>query len=228
MNMFNPTFDQFIHILTEEGQHRFVRLIQDEKGVDFSYNAVKRRHLHCEKRISTSVLHLLEWLHLWMWPEPQSSLWNADILHPPMLAKCKHGCVASSCFHKSSCQAGLSWNSQNRLESPCSTSHPVDLHPSLNALCSMCKPHEPMLTRVLPASVSTCFWKISNTFQFTFGPSTEIWTRFRVPITESKLFSVPTMSADVAWPRNSEPMYVVFTSGPSHTLTCKSTCLGCR
>ena len=58
--MFTLTFDQFIHILTEEGQHRFVRLIQDEKGVDFFGNAVKRRHLHGEKRISTSVFHLLE------------------------------------------------------------------------------------------------------------------------------------------------------------------------
>lgn len=58
--MLNLTFDQFIHILAEEGQHRFVRLTQSEKGVDFSCNAVKRCHLHSEKRVSTSVLLLLQ------------------------------------------------------------------------------------------------------------------------------------------------------------------------
>lgn len=54
INMFNLTFDQFIHILAEEGQHWFVRLIQDEKGLDFCCNAVKRRHFHSEKRVFTS------------------------------------------------------------------------------------------------------------------------------------------------------------------------------
>ena len=56
------TFHKFEHVLTEEGKHVFVCLVDSEEWSDFSCNAIKDCHYYGEERICTAVPQSLKGL----------------------------------------------------------------------------------------------------------------------------------------------------------------------
>lgn len=81
-----------------------------------------------------------------VWTRSQSSIPLSDTLTFSIrqcLQNRSKGILDPVAVIKSSWQAEQSRNIQYRLESLCSTSNSIDLHPSLNVLCSICNPHKP-------------------------------------------------------------------------------------